>query len=356
MSVIEDAKRIYGNASFPAAVCDSDLNILWENREGVGDILSAGSLSQDAAERLRLGMETYARCNDGSAARFLPVNEQGRTLFTVEIYSNLSVKQLICASSALDELDNQRESTRRHLSGVLNALNMLPASVDQEQTVGIRSSVILALQRVLSSDINFRQLCRLFARGIQAKMTGIDTRLEPVIGYLGQVLTAEGTVLECRIDQRVTGCCDYELFECVLVNLVTNAQKYAVCEDTKKILLSLTLSDDKKNYVLSVSDNGTKADVSEIEKFSYVGAFAPETESQERLGLALARLMCERMNGSFELSQSKSGGLTVTLSIPRENGRSDTVLCMDYPEHYTSYFGSCFCILAKAADTSHCKL
>jgi len=357
MDIIEYARRLYGNASFAAAVCDNELNVLWKNRPDLPDVLTDRWFARDEKSRPDPEAETLVRCADGSAARFLPFEEQGRVFYVAEIISNFGVQKLICSSSKLDDLERQYENVRRLLSGTLSAASV-PAEPDEtadQIRERIRRNVSLSVLRVLSANVNYRYLCRMMSNGINASMTGIDTRIEPMLGYIKQILTDEGTEVECRIEPRVTGLCDFELFEGAFLNLVINAHKYAVCEK-KKVFISLELSADKKDYVLTVSDNGTNADLSAIEKISRQGSAASAADQKEHLGLMFTRLMTEKMNGRTEFLQSKTGGLTVRLILPRENGKLDPELCRSYPEHYTGIFEPCFCILAKASDPTKCRL
>jgi two-component system phosphate regulon sensor histidine kinase PhoR len=117
-----------------------------------------------------------------------------------------------------------------------------------------------------------------------------------------QFLKASGAI-EMEIDP--------ELFEMLLMNMMTNAVKYNKSEH-KKIKISLSLN--KKNAELQVSDNGVGIDRREFKKvfrkFYQVG----KTSKGSGLGLYIVASICKLHHGDIEvLSSSYESGTTFKL-------------------------------------------
>lgn len=349
MDIVGYAAKIYSGSGFGAAVCDSGLRVLWKNRPELPDRFKPPYFADPDEFCPDPSGEKLFRCENGDAARFIPVEDGGETYYIVELYSGMRIQELICSSQKIDELNAQTENARRLLTGAVSAA---ARSTDGETPSETRSriyhDVSLNVIRVLSVNVNFGYLSRLMSRGINGSFMSIDTRLRQTADYLERIMSAAGTEIVCDIAPRTTGFCDYYFFEAVVLNLVTNAHLYAVC-DKKRVELSLACSSDRNDYILTVSDNGTAADLEKITSGKYF-ELSPEGEAGEHLGLAYAKYYTEKMNGRMEFSLTPTGGLSVRLTFPRENGSAPNELCMEYMSSYSSICDPCFCILAKGAD------
>lgn len=350
VDIIEYAKALYGKSELGAAVCDPGMNVLWKNRYDIPDRLTHSFFDIDTAPAsLCFEKETLLKCADGEAARILPFPQNGEVFYLVELYPSLSIHRLICSSDKLRDLEIQNESIRRLITRALTTLTRRSSEAGEELLEKMRQEVTLSVLRALSANVNFGYISRLMSRGTKCSMTNIDVRLEQTLGYIGEVLGASGTELVTHIAPRVIGLCDYYYLEAALLNLVINAHEYAVCAD-KRVTVTLSLSADKKEYTVCVSDNGTAADIEKIMAASHIGAMCPELDAKERLGLPFTRYYTELIGGRIDFSPSETGGLTVSLTFPCEDGRTITDLCMDYKNRYNNIFDPCFCILAKASD------
>ncbi|MGN8226885.1 sensor histidine kinase [Gracilimonas sp. BCB1] len=110
---------------------------------------------------------------------------------------------------------------------------------------------------------------------------------------------------------------DKEKMMSVLNNLVQNAIKFTP-EGGK---ISVSVSSDSENYILTVKDNGVG--ISEEQKKDIFEAFSSSSEGtgSEKgtgLGLWIARVFTELHDGTISLSGKEGEGTTITITIPKK--------------------------------------
>ena len=140
-------------------------------------------------------------------------------------------------------------------------------------------------------------LIKLFSR--------IESTYFPIINNSGNRLT-----LECPEELYVFA--DAERILQVLINLVSNAQRY-----TRQGEISLTAVASDSMAVISVSDTGSGIDPGLLPTL-FEREWEPRPGGQHGLGLTISRAMVEVHGGELFIADTSSDGTTVTFTLPTE--------------------------------------
>lgn len=142
----------------------------------------------------------------------------------------------------------------------------------------------------------------------------------------------------------------YEELETVLLNLIVNAAMYSGVPD-RQITLSVGSDESGQFTEISVSDNGTSAQLEHIKSMTEIaGAREPKPDGTVPLGLVLARTFAEHYGGELLLEKSPTGGLTAVIRLPRAPGNGTLHFSVRRVPQGLMPFESRFCIISKAFD------
>ena len=100
----------------------------------------------------------------------------------------------------------------------------------------------------------------------------------------------------------------------VLINLIDNAIKHG--RNGGNVRVSVELAD-RRCALVAVDDDGLGVAPAEREAIFALGERGTTSASGTGIGLALVRLILERVGGSVEVSDSSLGGARFAIRIPR---------------------------------------
>ncbi|WP_024954476.1 sensor histidine kinase [Sulfurospirillum arcachonense] len=108
------------------------------------------------------------------------------------------------------------------------------------------------------------------------------------------------------------------IIESLLNNLINNAQKYALSENTtEKNTLTISIHENQNTITMSISDNGPGIPKEYLKKI-FNRFFRLDTKKQGTgLGLAIVKQIVELHNGSIELTNIKPHGLNISITFPK---------------------------------------
>ena len=107
---------------------------------------------------------------------------------------------------------------------------------------------------------------------------------------------------------------DGDRLSLVLINLVDNAVKHG--RRGGRVCLTTDLSD-RRSALISVDDDGPGIPAADRERIFTLGERGATDANGSGIGLALVRLMMERVGGSVETSASALGGARFVVALPR---------------------------------------
>ncbi len=104
------------------------------------------------------------------------------------------------------------------------------------------------------------------------------------------------------------------MLDVLLQNLISNAVKFSPVKGH----IELFLENQKKYFVLTVTDHGSGVNQADLKRLTE-RFYRSGHESGAGLGLSIVKRITERHNGTLLLQQTTGGGLTVKVSLPKKN-------------------------------------
>ena len=145
----------------------------------------------------------------------------------------------------------------------------------------------------------------------------VDNVVSDIIEMYEPVAEEQGVKIKSNIENGLTITGSRELLGQAIVNLMDNALKYGLNEQSNHI--DVTAKRNKDTIEISVCDHGVG--VSAIDRERVVGRFVRLENSRSRpgsgLGLAMAAAIARLHHGVLRLNDN-SPGLCVSLTIPEE--------------------------------------
>ena len=106
----------------------------------------------------------------------------------------------------------------------------------------------------------------------------------------------------------------------IFTNLLENARKYGKSADTGVARIDVTAVSRENTVLIRVRDHGlgvAPAQIANLTKPFYRGEAARTAANGAGLGLSIVEKTIQRMGGSFQLSNSRSGGLSANIKLKR---------------------------------------
>ena len=111
---------------------------------------------------------------------------------------------------------------------------------------------------------------------------------------------------------------DYQKVQQIMYNLLSNAVKYT----PEKGKVSVTLTENKKDFVIKIQDSGIGIDKKYhgkiFGKFFQLENIYTKTGSSTGLGLAITKELVEMHNGKITIESEVDKGSTFTVYLPKK--------------------------------------
>ncbi|MFN7024922.1 MAG: ATP-binding protein [Pseudorhizobium sp.] len=201
----------------------------------------------------------------------------------------------------------------RHIVGFAQLLRERENSLDQKSRHYLHtiSESALSAGRLVDDLLNFSQLGR---ASIAFKKVDMNKLVEEVIKSV--MLHQADRQIEWDVGTLPIAWGDATLLRQVWYNLVENAAKYS--RDRAPAKISINGSTENDSTIYSVSDNGVGFDMAYVGKLFGVFQRLQRAEDFDGtgIGLALARRIVERHNGTIKASGEVDKGATFTFALP----------------------------------------
>ena len=114
-------------------------------------------------------------------------------------------------------------------------------------------------------------------------------------------------------------CCDYNMLQTIVLNLVSNAIKYNDKADKK---INIILNEDSDSVIITVRDNGIgmseKTQKTIFDKFARAENFTTRNIEGVGLGLTISKNLAEAMRGSIKVKSKLKTGSEFILTLPKD--------------------------------------
>ncbi len=313
INILESAIAVCENSETPSAVYDKELIAVWKNSGLLPDALTAGDFEPDMGRDTLLPpeKETVLRHRSGSAAQLTPLAENGEVKgLLVRLQSIERIEELVSRSEKLTEQQLILSNIRAELSKIARTLEELP-----DDPEGASYSIRLSMLRAFASTVNSAESSRIFGGMMEPSYMDVSVLILSTLREAEPILEANGIKLISRIAPGISITTSYRQLEAILLNLILNGCMY---NDSDKKEVFVSLKDEGDLSLLTVSDNGTSADIEHIEKMSRYAERRLSRSGGESVALAMTRRFCEIFGAGLSFERSETGGLTVTLRFPKE--------------------------------------
>lgn len=234
--------------------------------------------------------------------------------------------------------------TRSALTELFFRRDALLRSRGQEELIEPLSEISeSALCRMLASSVNLNELAYYFSDEPDFEFCDISMRVNMTLDWAEKLLNKNGCKLHRDIGEAICSDVRFSRLEAVMLNLIVNSYMYCSAEDKE---ISVKLCDIRGDLYLSVSDNGTAADLERLNAAAE-GALCRREGAGEGLGLMIARLFAERYDGELTFELDSEGRLTTEVSMLRGRNKPPIEFHMRPEERLFPPYCKQQCILAK---------
>ena len=208
------------------------------------------------------------------------------------------------------ELRTPLASIRGYLETLLDE-SIDPATRRRFLTVAFNES--LRMSRLVDGMFEI-SLLDLHATFPSRSIAALDLALAAASDAVASAANARGVTVTMPRIAPVAVSIDGDRLTLVLINLIDNAIKHG--RSGGAVCVSVELSDSRA-AVVSVDDDGPGVATGEREAIFALGERGSTAASGTGIGLALVRLMLERVGGSVEVGASPLGGARFAIRVPR---------------------------------------
>lgn len=351
MDALENIKLIYGRSDSKIAVTDADFAILWKNSSDVPLSVTPADFhaANDSVLRLPLLNETVLRHRSGSAVKITPLF-CGEDIdgYILNFFDIADIGLLSCHSDMVNFQNNFLGNIRLELSeiiGMLDGYRNIYGENDEFSAADSRMRYYIL--RAFSATANFNEISKYYAGDIPFEFLNLSERLEETLLWAAPQFENNMCRIKSNIEPQIYANVNYNRIEAALLNLMINSFMYG---DAAHKEIDISLKSDENHIYLTISDNGTSADVDRIISFSKQTARIPLFSQNEALGTAIARRAAEYFGGEILFEKSPTGGLSVKIVLPKNFGDLPKVFKLRRLPPIISQFDLQNCILSKGFD------
>ena len=236
-----------------------------------------------------------------------------------EELEHMSVKAQAANEAKVNFFTNISHEFRTPLTLILAPLEEMLADIKhnqrQSRNLNLIHKNVIRLLRLINQLMDFRK--------IEVEKMRLQASENDIIEFVNEIMDAYQSIAQKRsIDLRLITnerslnvWFDVNMLDKVLFNLLSNSFKFT--KDGGYMYIYVNRSEDEKNVVIKVEDNGVGMEetaVKNIFSVFYQGEF--ENQKGSGLGLALSKEIIKLHKGSISVTSKKWKGTTFTIQLP----------------------------------------
>lgn len=351
MNMLENIKKLYEHSDSMIAVADADFTLLWKNSRTLPDNIDLLDFQtdDDSVLKLPISSEITLKHRCGCAVRITPVYcDDIIEGYMLLFYSMHDIELISCRSGLVKFQNNFLGNIRIELSEIIGMLDKYKSKYsDSNDFDEADRRMRYHILRTFAATANLNELSKYYSGGIPNEFLNLSERIEETLEWAVPFFEGNGCTIKYEITPQQFIDINYGRFEAALLNLMINAYMYNDSPDRE---IELRLYTNDNSVVMTISDNGTSADVAKIERCSQFGNELSAYSMHEALGTVIARKMAEHFGGTIAFESSPTGGLNVRIVLPKNASK--------YPKHFRlrrmppiiSQYDIQPCILSKGLD------
>lgn len=228
---------------------------------------------------------------------------------------SLSNKELVKTNKELDRfVYSVSHDLRSPLTSILGLISLIEEDSREpdtlEQVKMIRSS-INRLDGFIKNILSYSQNNR---TGLEMMKIPIKKTIHEIVDSVSNIKNAEGISFQVDIDEQKPFYSDWQRFNTILENLISNAIKYHT-EEVSGRYLKLTGTTDNQELRLSISDNGIGIEPAYHKKIFDMFYRLPGTTAGSGFGLYIVKETLDKMHGTIEIQSEKGVGTTFIITL-----------------------------------------
>lgn len=219
-------------------------------------------------------------------------------------------------STAAHEIRGPLANVYGYIELLLNKRFMLD---EQYKILEIVNQEVSRLSAIVDDLLSIEQLNTYEAPSLNYETCDIKTLIQELFYLDGKYLREHK--LEIDINNNVRPLmCDPEKIKQVIINLVTNAEKYSQPNSTITLRIRPTIFNDTEGVEISVEDHGIGMHGHEIKKIfnPFYRAVGKYSEHGSGLGLSIVKKIIQLHRGDINVESEYGKGSTFTVKLPRD--------------------------------------
>jgi len=224
-------------------------------------------------------------------------------------------KELVKTNSELDHfVYSVSHDLRSPLTSILGLISFIEEECKEpdtlEQVKMIRSS-IHRLDGFIKNILCYSQNNRV---GLERSQIPIEKAIIEIVESARNIQEAKGITFDVDIDEKHLFYSDWQRFNSIMENLISNAIKYHT-EEVSGRYINIVGTTDNEGLKLSISDNGIGIDAAYHDKIFDMFYRLSSKITGSGFGLYIVKETLEKMNGTIELLSEKGVGSTFIITL-----------------------------------------
>ena len=356
MDQSEMLKKIFSDSGRLTAIADKDLNIIWANRsDALGGFSADDLIFYGCAEvSLPITVQTVAEYKPVSglplAVEISPLRDCGESAYLLQFYTCDDIERFTDSSGLLKFRSNCLGNIRSELSQIIFALDANRSKQFTSEDLiyqNLDAEARYRVLRALSATVNLNEISKYYNGFYKNRKLCVSDVLKDLCEQMKNRIKMLGCNFTSDIKESVYLYTNADRLKAAVSNLMINAIMYCGAEEKECMLM---LSQDKKNVMISVQDNGGSTTQAQLESckepFSAFRGFG----EHESLGICVAASYCKAMGGKLKFVCREGRFTRAEMHLPTNSELLLTDFRSDHTPDLADDYDLASCIFAKGTD------
>lgn len=247
----------------------------------------------------------------GTACHSRDITQRKNTELKVEEQNVMLLK----TNSELDRfVYSVSHDLRSPLTSILGLISLIDSESKEINTLEYTRMIKISVRRLDRFIKNILNYSRNNRTDIEPERIHLKKAVTEIVMILQNMKEAKDIDFEINLDEQYPFYTDYQRFNTILENLITNAIKYHNKESSGRHI-KITGKSDKDKLHLTVADNGIGIIPEYHEKIFEMFFRIPGEAAGSGIGLYIVKEIIERLEGSIEINSVEGAGTSFTIIL-----------------------------------------
>ena len=228
---------------------------------------------------------------------------------------SISNKELVKTNTELDRfVYSVSHDLRSPLTSILGLISLIEEDSREPETLEQVKMIRESINRLDGFIKNIMSYSQNNRTGLETVKIPIEKTINEIVNSVRNIKEAKGILFQIGIDEQQPFYSDWQRFNTIMENLISNAIKYHTNEATGRYL-NVTGTADSEGLKLSISDNGIGIDAPYHDKIFDMFYRLSSKTSGSGFGLYIVKETLEKMQGNIEVQSEKGVGSTFIITL-----------------------------------------